>query len=81
MLIDIHGHIGRIMPDRREFVDVTNLIAKMDAWGIDTTCILALSEHPEGGYLECDTEDIIAACAHYTASPHPILSDRSALWE
>jgi len=31
MLIDIHGHIGRILPDRREFIDVTNLIAKMDA--------------------------------------------------
>lgn len=65
MLIDIHSHIGRIVPDRREFVDVTSLIAKMDAWGIDLTCILALSEHPEGGYLECDTEDIIAACARY----------------
>ena len=65
MLIDVHGHIGRVLPDRREFVDVTNLIAKMDAWGIDTTCILALSEHPEGAYLECDTEDIIAACARY----------------
>jgi len=65
MLIDIHGHIGRVLPDRREFVDVTNLIAKMDAWGIDRTCILPLSEHPEGAYLECNTEDIIAACARY----------------
>ncbi len=65
MLIDVHGHIGRILPDRREFVDVTNLIAKMDAWGIDVTSILALSEHPEGAYLECDTEDVIAACARY----------------
>ncbi len=65
MVIDVHGHIGRISPDRREFVDVTNLIAKMDAWDIDVTCILPLSEHPEGAYLECDTEDIIAACARY----------------
>ncbi len=65
MLIDIHGHIGRVAPDRREFIDVTNLIAKMDAWGIDITCVLALSEHPEGAYLECDTEDVIAACARY----------------
>ena len=65
MLIDVHGHIGRVLPDRREFVDVTNLIAKMDAWGIDVTCILALSEHPEGAYLESDTEDVIAACAKY----------------
>lgn len=65
MLIDIHGHIGRILPERNEFVDVTNLIAKMDAWGIDKTCILPLSEHPEGAYLEADTEDIIAACARY----------------
>ena len=65
MLIDIHGHIGRVLPDRREFVDVTNLIAKMDAWGIDRTCVQALSEHPEGAYLECNTEDVIAACARY----------------
>jgi predicted TIM-barrel fold metal-dependent hydrolase len=65
MLIDIHGHIGRILPDRREFIDVANLIAKMDAWGIDKTCVLAVSEHPEGAYLESDTEDVIAACAHH----------------
>lgn len=65
MLIDIHGHIGRIVPDRREFIDVTNLIAKMDAWGIDKTCVLPLSEHPEGGYLECSTEDVITACSRY----------------
>lgn len=65
MLIDVHGHIGRILPDRREFIDVANLIAKMDAWGIDKTCVLALSEHPEGAYLECDTEDVITACSRY----------------
>jgi predicted TIM-barrel fold metal-dependent hydrolase len=66
MLIDIHGHIGRILPDRREFIDVTNLIAKMDAWGIDKTCVLPLSEHPEGAYLECNTEDVITACSRYS---------------
>lgn len=65
MLIDVHGHIGRVLPDRREFVDVTNLIAKMDAWSIDRTCVLALSEHPEGAYLESDTEDVLAACGRY----------------
>ena len=65
MLIDVHGHIGRISPDRREFVDVTNLIAKMDAWKIDRTCILPLSEHPEGAYLECNTEDVISQCSRY----------------
>ncbi len=65
MLIDVHGHIGRVSPDRREFIDATNLIAKMDAWGVDITCVLALSEHPEGAYLECDTEDVIACCARY----------------
>jgi predicted TIM-barrel fold metal-dependent hydrolase len=65
MLIDVHAHIGRIVPDRREFVDVTNLLAKMDAWGIAMTCILALSEHPEGGYLQSDTEDVLAACGQY----------------
>ncbi|MHB0936456.1 MAG: amidohydrolase family protein [Armatimonadota bacterium] len=65
MLIDIHGHIGRVVPDRREFVDPTNLIAKMDHWGIDKTCVMALSEHPEGAYLESDTEDVIAACSRF----------------
>lgn len=65
MLIDVHGHIGRILQDRREFIDVTNLIAKMDAWGIDKTCVLPLSEHPEGAYLECSTEDVITACSKY----------------
>ncbi|NMB98036.1 MAG: amidohydrolase family protein [Clostridiaceae bacterium] len=65
MLIDVHGHIGRIVPDRKEFIDVTNIIAKMDAWGIDKTCVMALSEHPEGAYLECNTEDVITACSRY----------------
>ena len=65
MLIDVHGHIGRIIPDRRQFIDVTTLIAKMDKWGIDKTCVLALSEHPEGAYLECHTEDVLGACAKY----------------
>ncbi len=65
MLIDIHGHIGRVLPDRREFMDVANLIAKMDAWGIDKTCVLPLSEHPEGTYLECNTEDVITACSRF----------------
>ncbi|MCF7853800.1 MAG: amidohydrolase family protein [Candidatus Pacebacteria bacterium] len=65
MLIDVHGHIGRVLPDRREFIDAVNLIAKMDAWGIAKTCVLALSEHPEGAYLESDTEDVLAACGRY----------------
>ena len=61
MLIDVHGHLGRVLTDRREFMDVTNVIAKMDAWGIDLTCMMALSEHPEGAYLESSTEDVLAA--------------------
>jgi predicted TIM-barrel fold metal-dependent hydrolase len=64
-LIDVHAHLGRLSPDRREFMDVTNLIAKMDAWGIDKACVLPLSETPEGAYLECDTGDILAACARH----------------
>lgn len=64
-IIDIHAHIGRIVPDRKEFIDVTNLIAKMDLWGIEIACVLPLSESPEGGYLECNTEDVINACCKY----------------
>ncbi len=70
MLFDIHAHIGRVSQDRSEFIDVTNLIAKMDTWGIEKSCILPLSENPEGAYLESDTEDIIAACAQY---PHRLI--------
>src|SRR5665647_1917432 len=65
MLIDVHSHIGRVLPDRKEFIDAVNLIAKMDAWGIDKTCVLALSEHPEGAYMECNTDDVIAVCSRY----------------
>ena len=70
ILIDLHGHIGRVLADRREFIDVTNLIAKMDHWGIARTCILPLSEHPEGGYLQCNTEDVLAACSR---DPHRLI--------
>ena len=65
MLIDIHSHIGRLSPDRREFIDVTNLIAKMDAWGIDRSCVLAASESPECGILDASSSDVAAACARY----------------
>ena len=65
MLIDVHAHIGRLFPDRRTFLDVTDLIRKMDTWHIDRSCVLCLSETPEAEYLESDTEDVIAACSHH----------------
>jgi len=65
MLIDVHAHLGRLHRDRRKFLDVTDLILKMDAWGIERACVHCLSEHPEAEYQESDTEDIIAACSKY----------------
>jgi uncharacterized protein len=65
MLIDVHAHLGRLHRDRRQFLDVTDLILKMDAWGIERACVLCLSEHPEGHYLQCSTEDIIAECSRH----------------
>ena len=65
MLIDVHAHLGRLHRDRRLFLDVTDLVRKMDAWGIDRACVQSLSEHPEAEYLECDTEDILAACSRH----------------
>jgi len=65
MLIDVHAHLGRLHRDRRKFLDLTDLILKMDAWGIDRACVHCLSEHPEAEYQESDTEDIIAACSKY----------------
>lgn len=65
MLIDVHAHLGRLFRDRRSFLDVTDLVLKMDAWGIERSCVLCLSEHPEAEYLESDTEDIIRECSRY----------------
>ena len=65
MLIDVHAHIGRIFPDLSKFLDVTDLIHKMDVWGIDRSCVLCLSEHPEAEYQDSDTEDVIAACSRF----------------
>ena len=65
MLIDVHLHIGRVVPDRREALDATDLVRKMDAWGIDKGCVLCLSEIPEATYLESDTEDVIREASHF----------------
>ena len=67
MLIDVHAHIGRIIPDRKEMLDATDLIVKMDTWGIAKACVLGLSETPEAEYLESDTEDVIRECSHFPA--------------
>ena len=61
MLMEVYVRIGHLLPDRRRFLDVTKLIRKMDAWGMDRSCVLRLSETPEANCLECDTEDSMAA--------------------
>ena len=65
--IDVHGHIGRTAGGgkRSEQVDATTLIRNMDVLGIDRTCVLPLSDCPEGWYLKSSTEDIITACSEY----------------
>jgi len=65
MLIDVHAHIGRIFPDRRRFLDATDLLLKMDSWKIDKSLVHCLSEHPEATYQESDTEDVISACSKF----------------
>ena len=65
MLIDVHAHLGRLFPDRAKFLDETDLINKMDHWGVDRACVQCLSEHPEAEYQDSDTEDIIAACSPF----------------
>ena len=67
MLIDVHGHVGRFGKDRTRTLSAAETIVRMNAWGIDKTCLLPLSEHPEGWYLKSSTEDIIAACAEFPA--------------
>ena len=65
--IDVHGHIGRTAGGGKhsEQVEATTLIRNMDILGIDKTCVLPLSDCPEGWYLKSSTEDIIAACSEY----------------
>jgi predicted TIM-barrel fold metal-dependent hydrolase len=65
MLIDVHAHIGRVLQDRKEMLDASELITKMDQWGIDRACVLGLSETPEAEYLESDTEDVLRECSHF----------------
>lgn len=64
-MIDVHGHIGRMSMDRDDYFDVRELLRKMNGWGIETTCILPLTDCAEGRYLESTTEDVIAACSLY----------------
>ena len=71
-MIDEHGHIGRILSGRLEFIYPVNLFAMMDSRGINITCALPLSEHPEAACLECDREDIISACARYPGRLIPL---------
>ena len=67
MFIDVHGHIGRTGANakRSEQVDATTLIRNMDILKIEKTCVLPLSDSPEGWYLKSTTEDIITACSEY----------------
>ncbi|HOL66036.1 MAG TPA: amidohydrolase family protein [bacterium] len=65
MIIDFHAHIGRIHPERKELLDASQLMTRMEEWGIEKACVLALSETPEGDYLEADTEDVLRECSHF----------------
>ncbi len=65
MIIDFHAHIGRIVTERKELLDASQLISRMEEWGIEKACVLPLSETPEGEYLEADTEDVIRECSHF----------------
>jgi len=65
MVIDVHAHIGRVLRDRKEALDGTEVVVKMDEWGVDKACVLGLSETPEAEYLESDTEDVIRECSHF----------------
>ena len=64
-MIDVHGHIGRVGRERTDTLSAEQLVAKMDAWGIERACVLPLSDCPEGWYLHCSTDDILAACKRF----------------
>lgn len=66
MIIDIHLHIGLLTKNSDEFIDGSNLVEKMEKWGIDIGCVLPLSETPEGNYRFSTTEDVINTCAEFS---------------
>ena len=61
-MIDVHAHIGRVGRRRADTLSPEQLVAKMDAWGIERACVLPLSDSPEGWYLHNSTDTVIAAC-------------------
>lgn len=65
MLIDIHAHIGRVGRRRADTLSAEQLVAKMDAWGIERACVLPLADCPEGWYLHNTTDDVLAACERH----------------
>jgi len=66
VLIDVHGHIGRCGAPRLDrTMNADQLVALMDDWEIDKTCVLPLHDCPEGWYIESTTEHVLAACAKY----------------
>lgn len=65
MIIDVHAHIGRVGRRRSDTLSAEQLVAKMDAWGIERACVLPLSNSPEGWYLGNSTDQIIAACERF----------------
>lgn len=65
MFIDIHAHIGRIRPHPDATLDLEDLLRKMDAWGIDLACVLALGDHANPHYQDNDSECVLAACRQF----------------
>jgi len=65
MLIDVHAHIGRTGRRRTDTLSAPQLVAKMDAWGIERACVLPLHDCAEGWYLQNTTEEVLAAIEPY----------------
>jgi hypothetical protein len=61
--IDIHAHAGRLLYGLPH-LEVEDLIAVLDAEGIDQACLMAV-ENPEELDYYFTTEQVLAACARY----------------
>ena len=62
MIIDVHTHIGRSGRKRTGSLTPTELVLKMDGWGVAKSCVLPLADCPEGWYLRSTTEDVLRGC-------------------
>ncbi|UCH35259.1 MAG: amidohydrolase family protein [Armatimonadota bacterium] len=64
-MIDIHTHLGRGARRDDAPVDESELLRRLDEFGIDKAVVLARGVSPECAFFHFTNEDVLAACARH----------------